>query len=101
MENTMANVEPTVSERFIGKVINECKATSSGQFEVTDSQRKVIQEYFHGIDATLAAAETKRQAQIAAGNIGQLGISGEYPDKYGTAAGDRPGSYLSGRDGKG
>lgn len=67
-ENKLVNVEPTVSERFIGRVIDECKATSPGQFDVTDKQRKLIQEYFHGIDAALAAAESKRQGQIDAGS---------------------------------
>lgn len=68
MENNLVHVEPTVSERFISKVIDECKATSNGQFDVTDGQRKLIQEYFHGIDAALVAAEAKRQAQVLAGS---------------------------------
>lgn len=67
MENKLATVEPTVSERFIGKVIDECKATSSGQFDVTDNQRRIIQEYFHGIDAALAVAETNRARQVESG----------------------------------
>ena len=67
-ENKLVNVEPTVSERFIGKVIGECKAAASNaQFEVSESQRKLIQEYFHGIDAALMAAETKRAGQVESG----------------------------------
>lgn len=67
MENSLVKVEPTVSERFISKVVEECKATASGRFDVTDNQRKIIQEYFHGIDAALMAAETRRSAQVESG----------------------------------
>ena len=60
--------EQTVSERFISKVLDEYKVASNGKFEVTDNQRRIIQEYFVGIDDTLKAAEAKRLSMVAAGN---------------------------------
>lgn len=64
----IVKADKTVSERFIGKVIDECKAASNGRFEITDEQRRLVQEYFYGIEEVLKASEIKRQAQVAAGS---------------------------------
>lgn len=64
-ENKLATQDPkklTASQRFTNKVLAEFSG-SVGQIALTESQRRVAQNYFVVIDAMLKAAEEKRLAK--------------------------------------
>ncbi|HML33813.1 hypothetical protein [Sporomusa sphaeroides] len=57
----IAKVEKPMSERFMEKVVAEFGG-SVGTVALTDFQKRLAQNYFISIDATLRAAEEKRQS---------------------------------------
>jgi recombination protein RecT len=59
-KNEIAKTEPTMSERFMNKVITEF---TSGVSEValTDFQKRLVQNFFIALDATLKISEEKRK----------------------------------------
>lgn len=58
-ETQLAQREQTMSERFMNKVIAEF-SSGVGEVALTDFQKRLAQNYFIAIDATLKAAEEKR-----------------------------------------
>jgi len=61
-QQALAKAEQTMSERFMQKVIAEFSG-GVGPIALTDFQKRLAQNYFIGIDATLRAAEEKRQSK--------------------------------------
>lgn len=59
-QNQIAKKEPTMSERFMNKVIAEF-SSGVGEIALTDFQKRLAQNYFIAIDAALKAAEEKRR----------------------------------------
>ena len=58
----VATVQPSHSERFTNMVVKEF-TSNVGQLQITDFQRKLCQNYFIKLDATLKDAEKKRLAK--------------------------------------
>lgn len=58
-ETSVAKKELTQSERFMNKVISEFKG-GVGELALTDFQKRLAQNYFIALDASLKAAEEKR-----------------------------------------
>ena len=60
MSTEVAKVESTLSERFMNKVISEF-TSGVGEIKLTESQKRLAQNYFIAIDASLKMAEEKRK----------------------------------------
>lgn len=58
-EKTVAKVEESMSERFMKKVISEFN-NGVGEIALTDFQKRLAQNYFISLDASLKTAEVKR-----------------------------------------
>ncbi len=56
----LAKQEPTASERFTSMVVKEF-GNGVGEIALTDFQKRLVQNYFIAMDATLKAAEEKRK----------------------------------------
>lgn len=63
MPQDVAKREPSASERFTDKVIQQFKATAGSDIELSAFQKRLIQNYFVGLDISLRAAEEKRLAK--------------------------------------
>lgn len=59
-QNQIAKKEPTMSERFMNKVIAEF-SSGVGEIALTDFQKRLAQNYFIAIDAALKTTEEKRR----------------------------------------
>jgi recombination protein RecT len=60
LSNEVAKKEKSMSERFMEKVVREFTG-SVGEIALTDFQRRLAQNYFIALDATLKMAEEKRK----------------------------------------
>ena len=60
--NGVAKKEPTMAERFTGKVVAEFTA-NTGEIALTGFQKRLAQNYFMAVDDALAKAEKKRLAK--------------------------------------
>lgn len=58
-DNQLTKNEPSMSERFMNKVVSEF-SSGVGEIALTDFQKRLAQNYFIAIDAALKAAEEKR-----------------------------------------
>lgn len=65
-DNTaIINPEASMSERFTSSVLREFRGGVSGELQITDYQRQLIQGYFIGIDRALKTAEEQRERKNA------------------------------------
>jgi len=58
-DNQLTKNEPSMSERFMNKVVSEF-STGVGEVALTEFQKRLAQNYFIAIDAALKTAEEKR-----------------------------------------
>lgn len=60
LTNEVVKAEPTMSERFVAKVLSEF-GTNVGDIDLTNFQKRLAQNYFISIDSALRSAEEKRK----------------------------------------
>ena len=53
--------EPTFTERFMNKVLSELKGGGLGDIEISNFQKRLVQNYCMAIDSSLVMAEEKRK----------------------------------------
>lgn len=73
--------EVPISQRFMEKVMNECKNFTSGEMLLSEQQKRLVRGYFICIDRALNVAETNRLKKGGKGNP----YTWEYVDMTGLA----------------